>query len=380
MQNSSSKESKESKGRKLNFVIFMKDNISLGGKVIGKGKPCFIIAEAGVNHNGDIRIAKQLVDAAKEAEADAVKFQTFKSENLVTSKASIASYQKKNLGKDKDGEQSQLEMLKKLELSNDDFNELKVYCDKRSILFLSTPHTEDAADFLYDLVPAYKVGSGDLTNLPFLGKLAKKGKPLLLATGMSTMQEVEEAYTLIKEAKCPVVVLHCTSNYPCDKKDANLKAMKTMEKKLGCLVGYSDHTLGIEISIMAASLGAVVVEKHFTLDKNMEGPDHKASIDPKELKELVKAIRENRKINILPEIMGDGVKRPTEAELKTREIVRKSIVAKIDIKNGQKIKEDMLIIKRPGTGIEPKQIKKLIGKSAFGDIKKDELIRWEQVR
>ncbi len=346
--------------------------ITIGERKIGKGQPCFIIAEAGVNHNSKLEIAKKLVDAAKEAGADAVKFQTFKSENLVTDKANMASYQKKNLGV----EETQLEMLKKLELGYPDFKELKEYCDEKGIIFLSTPHTEDAVDFLEPLVPAFKIGSGDLTNLPHLEKIAKKNKPVIISTGMGTLDEVREAVDTIRKAgNDQIVVLHCTTHYPCQREDVNLRAMQTIEKEIGCLTGYSDHTIGIDVSLMAAKLGAVVIEKHFTLDKNMEGPDHIASLEPKELKELVSRLREGDYPELDEVVLGSEEKKPNEKEDELAEIIRKSIVTEVDIDEGATITEDMLIIKRPGTGMLPKDISKVIGKKAKRLIKKDSLLK-----
>src|SRR3989338_1215755 len=233
-------------------------NIDIGKHEIGEGKPCFIIAEAGVNHNGNLNLAKNLVDAAFNAGADAVKFQTFRSENLATEKASRAKYQEENVG----GSETQLQMLKKLELDYNDFKSLKKYCDVKGIIFLSTPHTDDAIDFLDRLVPAFKIGSGDLTNIPFLKEVAKKHKPMILGTGMATMEEVKEALNAIyEERNRDVIMLHCTTNYPCPRNEVNLRAMETMMEELDCLVGYSDHTLGIDVAQMAAKLGAVVIEK-----------------------------------------------------------------------------------------------------------------------
>ncbi|MBS3121391.1 N-acetylneuraminate synthase [Candidatus Woesearchaeota archaeon] len=356
------------------FLKEDKDNIThikIGDKLIGKDQPCFIIAEAGVNHNGNIEIAKRLIDAAIEAKADAVKFQTFKSENLVTQKADMASYQEKNIGKI----ETQFEMLKKLEMKYSDFERLKKYCDDKGIIFLSTPHTEDASEALVDLVPAFKLGSGDLNNLPFLKKIAKYEKPIILPTGMSTMNEVKEALkTIYKEGNKQVIALHCTTNYPCPYEEVNLKAMQAMQNELDCLVGYSDHTLGIIVPVMAVTSGAVLIEKHFTLDKNMEGPDHKASLNAKELKEMVQQIR------IAEKSFGSNVKEPTKSELSIMKVVRKSIVAKIDIKKGSVITEYMLIIKRPGTGIEPKYINTIVGKTAKKDITKDKLIKREDIK
>lgn len=348
----------------------MPRDMLINNKLIGEGKPIFIIAEAGVNHNGKLELAKKLVDAAKNSEADAVKFQTFKAEGVVTENATRASYQIRNLG----GTETQQGMLKKYELRYDDFIELKKYCDKKKIIFLSTPHSEDAIDFLEPLVPAYKIGSGDLTNFPFLEIVAKKGKPILLGTGMSTLKEVRDALNFIyKQGNEKVIVLHCTTQYPCPLEEVNLRAMLTMKEKLNCLVGYSDHTLGITVPIMAASLGAVVIEKHFTLDKSLPGPDHRASLEPEEFEGMVRKIRE---VGIA---LGKKEKKPTNSEKKIMELVRKSIVAKRNIKKWMKIKEDMLTIKRPGTGIEPKFLKKVIGKIAKENIRKDELIDFKKI-
>lgn len=333
--------------------------------------PCFIIAEAGVNHNGYLKLAKRLVNVAKKSGADAVKFQTFKAEDLVRKKAKMADYQKKNARQ----KENQLKMLEKLELSERDFRELKKYCDKKKIIFLSTPHTEDAIDFLEPLVPAYKIGSGDLTNLLFLEKVAGKRKPIILSTGMATLEEVREAVNTIKKAgNNKIILLHCTTNYPCLLEEVNLKAMETLKKEFNLPVGYSDHTLGIMVPIIAVALGARILEKHFTLNKNLPGPDHKASLVPTELKEMVKSIRDVEKA------LGSDIKKPTKSEEKIKKVIRKSIVAIIDIKKLDKIKENMLIIKRPGTGIKPKYFYKIIGKIAKKDIKKDNLIKFKDLK
>lgn len=345
--------------------------MKIGNKLIKEEGPCFIIAEAGVNHNGSLKLAKKLIDAAQNAGADAIKFQTFKTENLVTEGTEMADYQKKNLNK----KSSQYRMLKKLELKYEDFIELKKYCDKKNILFLSTPHTEDAIDFLYSLVPAYKIASGDLTNLPFLEKIAKKKKPIILSTGMATLDEVREAVTAIKKTgNNKIIVLHCTTNYPCPLEEVNLKAMLTLKKEFNLLVGYSDHTLGIMVSVIAVALGARVIEKHFTLDKNLTGPDHKASLEPKELEAMTKMIR------AIEQVLGSGIKKPTKSEEKTKKIARKSIAAAKNIKKGTKITEDMLTIKRPGTGIKPKYLDKIIGRIAKENIKEDSLIKLKDLK
>ena len=344
--------------------------IKIGNKLIDEGKPCFIIAEAGVNHNGSLKLAKKLINVAKATGVDAVKFQTFKTEGVMTENVPMAKYQKKNIGKT----ETQFQMVKRLELPFEDFIILKKYCDKKGIIFLSTPHSEDAIDFLEPLVPAYKIGSGDLTNLPFLEKIAKKRKPIILSTGMATLGEVEEAVnTIKKEGNNKIILLHCTTNYPCPLEEVNLRAMETLKKEFDLPVGYSDHTLGITVPIMAVTLGATVLEKHFTLDKNLPGPDHKASLEPKEFKEMIRAIRDVEKA------LGSSIKKPTKSEEKIKKVARKSIVAKVDIPKRAKITKDMLVIKRPGTGIEPKFLDKVIGKRTKKEIKKDELITWEMV-
>jgi len=344
--------------------------IKIGNKLIGEGEPCFVIAEAGVNHNGDINLAKKLIDTAKEAGADAVKFQTFKAENVVIENAEMAEYQKKNIGRS----ETQLKMIKRFELGYKDFIELKKYCDRKKITFLSTPHSEDAIGFLEPLVPAYKIGSGDLTNLPFLEKIAKKKKPIILSTGMANLSEVRGTVrTIKKQGNNKIILLHCTTNYPCPLEEVNLRAMQTLKKEFDLPVGYSDHTLGMIVPITAVALGAQVLEKHFTLSRDSLGPDHKASLEPKELKEMVIAIRKAEKA------LGVGIKKPTKSEEKIKGDARKSIVAMINIPKNTKITENMLIIKRPGIGIEPKYLNKIVGKRARRDIKKDTLINFKDL-
>ena len=348
----------------------MMKKIELGNKIIGKQEPCFVVAEAGVNHNGSLVLAKKLVDAAVRAGVDAVKFQTFKAERVATSGAGIADYAKKNIGKD----MKQINMMKNFELKYEEFRVLKEYCDKKDILFLSTPHSFDAIDFLEELVPAYKFGSGDITNIPALRHAAKKGKPIILGTGMSTLDEVRYATNTIKsEGNRQIVALHCTTNYPCPLEEVNLSAMITMQKELDCLVGYSDHTLGILVPTIAAAMGACIIEKHFTLDRDLPGPDHKASLEPNELKEMTKAIREVQKA------IGDGIKKPTKTEKKIKNVVRKSIVSKVNISKGAVITREVIEIKRPGTGISPIYIDKIVGAKAKIDINKDELIQWNEI-
>ena len=339
----------------------------------------FIIAEAGVNHNGDSKLAFRLVDKAKEAGADAVKFQTFKSEQLVSRNVALAQYQKDNMP---EARENQYQMLKRLELSFDNFKRIKEYCGKKDIIFLSTPFDYESADFLEEIVPLYKISSGDLTNLPFLEYIARKNKPVILSTGMSTLSEVKEAVAAIQKNQksisaspySPLILLHCTTNYPCPYAEVNLGAMQTLRDTFGLPVGYSDHTLGIEISIAAAALESTVIEKHFTLDRNMKGPDHKASIEPDELKAMVKAIRN------IEESLGDGIKRQTEKELEIMGAIRKGLVAARDLKENEIIQRDMFTIKRPVYGIQPFELKKVIGLRLKRDKKEDESLVWEDFK
>lgn len=346
----------------------MVKKIKIANKFIGENQPVFIIAEAGVNHNGDLKTALKLVDAAVAAGADAIKFQTFHAAEVVTAQGEMAAYQKKNIGKT----ESQLAMLKKLELPDEFYQPLINHCLKKKIIFLSTPHGGFASvDLLQRLkMPAFKFGSGDLTNLPVLEYAAKLGKPMILGTGMATLNEVKTAVKAIKQAgNQQIIALHCTTNYPCPLEEVNLKAMQIMAKKLTVLVGYSDHTLGIEVPIMAATLGACLIEKHFTLDKNMPGPDHKASMEPDELKNMVRAVRQ------VKEIMGSDLKKPTASELKISKLGRKSLVSLRDIKQGEKLTRENIGIKRPGTGLAPKYYFKILGKIAATNIKVDSLIK-----
>lgn len=345
--------------------------IKIGNRLVGKGQSCFIIAEAGVNHNGDIALAKKLVDVAKESGADAVKFQTFKAEEVVTKNAKKIKYQAESTGV----EESQFEMLKKLELSKRDFKELFDYAQKKEMLFLSTPDDKGSVDLLDTLgVASFKIGSGEITNFPLLKHIARKAKPIILSTGTATLEEVKEALEVIqKEGLKEVVLLHCVTAYPAKIEDMNLRAMATLRNIFKLPVGLSDHTLGITIPIAATALGACVIEKHLTLDKNFPGPDHKASLEPAELKKMIEAIRDVEKAS------GDGVKRPTASEEKIKKLIRRSIVAKIDISKGEYISQDMLDMKRPGTGISPKYLKRLVGRKAKKDIQKDQILTWEVV-
>lgn len=325
----------------------------------------YIIAEAGVNHNGSFELACKLVDAAKAAGADCIKFQTFKSENLVSHSAQKAEYQK-----DTTGDGSQVDMLKKLELSYDEFLKLKDYCDQAGICFLSTPFDFESIDFLNSIeMPFWKIPSGEITNYPYLVALAKTGKPVVMSTGMCEMKEIEEAIKVLRDnGTKDIKLLHCNTEYPTPFEDVNLNAMETIRKAFGLEVGYSDHTKGIEVPIAAVAMGATVIEKHFTLDRNMEGPDHKASLEPDELAKMVQSIRNIEKA------LGSGDKTPSQSEKKNIAVARKSIVAKTAIKRGDELTEANITVKRPGNGISPMRWNEVIGTKAVRDFEEDELI------
>jgi len=346
--------------------------INIAGRRIGPGQPCFIIAEAGVNHNGDLEIARRLVNVAAQAGADAVKFQTFKAEKVISTRAPKAAYQVETTGS---GE-SQLEMAKRLELSFDSFRELRAYCEQRGILFLSTPFDEESVDFLADLgVPLFKIPSGEITNFPFLVHVAQKAKPMIVSTGMSTLEEVTAAVRVIQgTGNREMVLLHCTSSYPADPAESNLRAMETMRSALGVPVGYSDHTPGIEVALAAVALGACVIEKHFTVDRTLPGPDHRASADPRELSLLVEKIR------CVEKALGDGIKRPVAGELDTRSVARRSIVARRQLSAGTVLTKEDVSIKRPGTGIAPEALHRVIGRKLARDVGADQLLSWEDMK
>lgn len=326
----------------------------------------FIIAEAGVNHNGNIDLAKRMIDVASEYNVDAIKFQTFKTENLVSKMAKKAKYQNNTT----DQNESQFDMIKKLELDIETHKELIEYCKNKKIMFLSTPFDLESIDLLNDLgLEIFKIPSGEITNLPYLEKIGKLKKKVILSTGMSTLDEIESALNILREnGTKDITVLHCNTEYPTPMGDVNLNAMNTIKEKLNVEVGYSDHTLGIEVSIAAVSMGAKVIEKHFTLDKNMEGPDHKASLEPNELKQMVECIRNIEKA------MGDGIKKPSKSEMKNIDIVRKSIVAIKKIKKGEIFTEENIYIKRPGNGISPMKWYEVLGTIATRDYNEDDLI------
>jgi N,N'-diacetyllegionaminate synthase len=331
-------------------------------------KKTFIIAEAGVNHNGSVEIARQLIDAAVGAGADAIKFQTFKAEKIVSKSAGKASYQKT----DKYDTESQYGMLKKLELDYSSFKKLYNYANKKQITFLSSPFDIESINFLNKLgLEIFKIPSGEITNLNFLREIARLKKQVILSTGMSTIGEIEFAINVLTEngtKRHMIAVLHCNTEYPTPVSDVNLKAMNTIKESMKVRIGYSDHTLGIEIPIAAVALGAEVIEKHFTLDKHLEGPDHVSSLIPDEFRNMVLAIRNIEKA------MGDGIKKPSPSELKNKEIVRKSIVASQNIKKGEKFSEKNLTVKRPGTGLSPALWDSILGKTAHQNYSKDDLI------
>lgn len=329
-----------------------------------------IIAEAGVNHNGSLEHAFRLIDYAKNAGVDYIKFQTFKAENLVSKDAKKADYQIENTG---NAEESQFQMLKKLELSAEDHHKIINYCNEKKIQFFSTAFDLESLHYLKSLgLELVKIPSGEITNLPYLRLAAQLFQKVIISTGMSTISEIKEALSVFLNAgiaKDSITILHCNTEYPTPMKDVNLKAMLHLQKEFGTAIGYSDHTLGIEVPIAAVALGASVIEKHFTLDKNMEGPDHAASLDPQELSAMVAAIR-----NIEQAISGNGIKTPSESEMKNKEIARKSIVAKKYIAKGEVFSEENLTVKRPGNGISPMEWDNVLGKIAKINYTEDQLI------
>lgn len=334
----------------------------------------YIIAEIGVNHNGDLSLAKQLIEQAKFVGADAVKFQTWITEDIIEKNANKAEYQKTN----NFNSESQYEMLKNLEFSFSEFEYLKSYCDEIGIEFLSTPDDINCANFLYPLQDKFKIGSGEIDNLLFLKKIAKLGKPVILSTGISDLEEVKQALNSLEEGglqKSQITLMHVTSDYPAAYSEVNLNAMITMKNIFKCPIGYSDHTKGIEVSIAAVSLGAIIIEKHFTLDRNLEGPDHKASLIPKEFKMMVESIRNIEKS------LGSGKKLPTPSELRNREIIRKKIFYKSSFSKGHKLVEDDLIMMRTSlkNAIPASKYNLVLGKKLLKDVNAFELIKKEQI-
>jgi len=382
------------------------NEITIEGKKIGEDQSVYFIAEAGVNHEGDRNLARALTEIAVWAGADALKVQTFKADLIVTQGAEKAAYQQENLG----NEDSQYEMLKKLELDESGHEFLQGVCQKSGVTFMSTPHSDFwSVDYLDSLgVPAFKVGSGDLTNIPILKYIARKNKPIVISTGMGTLEEIEEAIDTIKgEGNEQVVVLHCTTNYPCPMDDVNLKAMQSIRDKFGVLVGYSDHTQGVEVPIMATALGATIIEKHYTIDPAMKGnsPDHSSSLSPGEIKEVIEAIKFTRESGVtdpieavnnyrqhaglqdeqgrytkqeLESALGDGIKQPTKSEITIKPGVRKSLVATREIAPGEKFTPENISIKRPEGGLHPREYERIIGEAtASKKINLDELITEE---
>jgi len=345
--------------------------MQIGNKIVDVDQPTYIVGEIGVNHNGDLALAKKLIDIASEAKVDAVKFQTLNAAKYISTYAPKAKYQLATT----DHQESQVNMVRRYELSKDQHVELMAYCKHVGISFFSTPFDFSGADLLDELdVAVYKIPSGEITNLPLIQHIAEKGRPIILSTGMSFLGEVEQAVDLIQKTGCnDLVLLHCVSNYPAQPVDANLKAMHTMSQAFGVPVGYSDHTPGIEVSIAAVTLGACMIEKHFTLDKDLEGPDHQASLEPGELKSLVQAIRN------VELCLGDGIKIPKPSETNTREVARKSLVATRLLSSGTVLTKDCIDIKRPGTGISPIELKYVLGKKINQDINEDELLSWEMI-
>ncbi|MFX1391966.1 MAG: N-acetylneuraminate synthase [Promethearchaeota archaeon] len=346
--------------------------INIAGKKIGLNSPIFLIAEVGVNHNGEVSIAKELVELAARANFDAIKFQTFSADNLLLKSTPKVQYQKFN----SDDQENFYDMIKKYELSKKDFKELQIYSSKYNIIFLSTPFDMISVDLLDQLdVPAYKVGSGDMNNFPLLEKICSKGKPILLSTGMATLEEVKNSVGFIKSRNVEeIVIFQCTTNYPASLKEINLNVIDTfMHEFPDHLIGFSDHSIGFEASIGAAAKGVKVIEKHITLDKGMEGPDHKASLGPEDLENWTRSIRN------LEESLGSFRKVPSKIELEIAKTVRKSIVTTKDLIKGDIFSKENLGVKRPGYGISPVDYEKLLGKKAKKEISRDSLIYWEDV-
>ena len=346
----------------------MTTDIRLGAHMIGSEHPCFLIAEAGVNHNGDLSLAKQLVAAASETGVDAIKFQTFQANKVASAQAEKAAYQLRTTN----ANESQIDMLQRLELTLEDFRELKTYCESMGLMFLSTPHDTQSIEVLEALdVEAFKIGSGDVTNTPFLEVVARCEKPLILSTGMCSLGDVELALDAIfRTGNRQVILLHCVSDYPAVIEDCNLRAMRTLAHSFHVPVGYSDHTIGDTVALAAVALGACVIEKHFTLDRSLSGPDHAASAEADELTQLV------RRIRTVEASLGSGIKAPTSRELTNRDAIRKSLVADCDIAAGTTILRNMLTAKRPGTGLDPRCINEIIGKTARVAIAFDTLLHW----
>jgi N-acetylneuraminate synthase/N,N'-diacetyllegionaminate synthase len=344
--------------------------VKIGDKLVGKGQPVFIVAEAGSNHNRKLEQAKQLTDVAAEAGADAVKFQTFLADKIVAKIGPKAGYMEKV------SKESVYKIFKRMELPREWHRELAEYANKKGLIFLSSPFDEEAVNLLEELgVPAFKVASGELTNFPLIKYMARKGKPLIVSTGAATMGEVGEAVSVIKnEGNKKIVLLHCVANYPAAPEDANLLAMRTLKEKFKLPVGYSDHTLGVAAPLAAAALGAAVIEKHFTLSRKLPGPDHFYALEPGELRAMVEGIRAVEKM------LGSPIKRPAKAEREIRRLARRSIFAKVDIPAGTVITKEMLTVLRPAIGLEPKYLENVISRKARVNIKQHEAVTWGKLR
>jgi N-acetylneuraminate synthase/N,N'-diacetyllegionaminate synthase len=342
-------------------------SITIGGRVIGVDQPCFIIAEAGVNHNGNPELAHRLVDVAADAGVQAIKFQTFDPEAIASAAAPKADYQRETTGSDT----SQLAMLRGLVLPRENYESLIQHARQRGMLFLSTPFDEGSADFLEQLdLPAFKVPSGELNNLPFLAHLARKRRPLLMSTGMSTLVEVVDAVTTVADSGSPPIALfHCVSAYPAPASDCNLRAMETLRARFQVPVGWSDHTVGLAVSTAAVAMGANLLEKHFTLDRNMPGPDHRMSLEPDELKTLVSAVREAEQAR------GDGIKRPAACESSVAAAARKSLHLARSLPGGAILRSEDLVARRPGTGVSPSQLQQVVGRKLAVAVDAGELLR-----
>jgi N,N'-diacetyllegionaminate synthase len=342
--------------------------LRIADQTIGPGRPCFVVAEAGVNHGGSLEAAIRLIDVAKAAGANAVKFQTFKAEQVMTANAPKAAYQLRLTNP----KESQLEMARALELPYDAFRALQQHCQQTGMLFLSTPFDHDSVDFLVSLgVPALKIPSGEINNFPFLERCARSGKPVILSTGMSYLSEVDEAIRVLRDSGCShLALLHCVSAYPADPKEANLRAMRTMSRAFQVPVGLSDHTMGCVAAVAAVALGACIIEKHFTLDKSLPGPDHRASLEPGELADLVRMIRE------VEGALGTGAKAPAPGEIATREMARRSLVLRCDVAQGKTIDDEALIALRPPGGIAPSLLRMVVGRRAARDLCAGDQLHW----
>jgi N-acetylneuraminate synthase/N,N'-diacetyllegionaminate synthase len=345
--------------------------IKISNKYVGENEPCFIIAEAGINHNGDINIAKKMIDIAKDCGVDAVKFQTFTAKNFIRGKKE--TYEYKSQGKKV--KESMLKMFQRHEFKRSEWEEIAAYCRKKKIIFFSTPQDTENLNLLLEIgIPAIKVGSDDLINSPLLEEYSKKGLPMLISTGMAYMSEIDEAVKIIKKYNNELIIFHCVSSYPTNFDELNLNVIKTLQTNYSdCIIGFSDHSEGTVAAIISTALGSKVFEKHFTLDKNMKGPDHRFSADPSELKEIVKKIRTTELY------LGSPDKKPTAKEIKIRKIAHRSIVAIIDILKGEVLTKENLSFKRPGTGLPPKLIKNILGKKAKKNIKKNEIINLSDI-